>query len=175
MALSVSLASLAATDDIRCPVNRALNRTSLHPFSETSTFAMYGATNCVVSPESLQPLSLITPTTSPFAFSSIIAVIAQRTDLDGATLARAIAATFARRGTALPTQVPTALTRVFGDDDAKGRQWQAFLNKSHIAGAAGSLPQTVALVHTLLWPATQVAGSGSNATAVWKAPERQWR
>jgi hypothetical protein len=104
-----------------------------------------------------------------------IAVIAQRTDLDGATLARAIAATFSRRGTALPTQAPTALTRAFGDDDAKGRQWQAFLNKSHIAVAAGTLPETVALLHALLWPATQVAGSGSNATATWKAPQRQWR
>ncbi|CAN7525594.1 nucleotidyl transferase AbiEii/AbiGii toxin family protein [Variovorax sp. LjRoot130] len=104
-----------------------------------------------------------------------IAFIAQRTDLDGATLARAIAATFARRGTALPTQAPTALTPAFGDDDVKRRQWQAFLNKSRIAVAAGTLPETVTLLHTLLWPATQVAGSGSNATAAWKAPEKQWR
>ncbi len=104
-----------------------------------------------------------------------IAVIAQRTDLDGATLARAIAATFARRGTTLPTQAPTALTRAFGDDDAKRRQWQAFLNKSRVAVAAGTLTQTVTLLHTLLWPATQVAASSSDATAVWKAPERRWR
>ena len=104
-----------------------------------------------------------------------IAVIAQRTDLDGATLARAIAATFARRATALPIRAPTALTRAFGDDDAKRRQWQAFLNKSHITVAARTLPETVTLLHALLWPATQVAGSGSNATAVWNASERQWR
>ena len=104
-----------------------------------------------------------------------IAVIAQRTDLDGAMLARAIAATFARRNTALPTQVPMALTQAFGDDAGKRRQWQAFLNKSHTAVAAGSLPQTITLLHALLWPATQVAGSGSNATAAWKAPQRQWR
>jgi hypothetical protein len=104
-----------------------------------------------------------------------IAVIAQRTDLDGATLARAIAATFARRGTLLPLQLPMALTPAFGDDDAKSRQWQAFLNKSRIAGVAGSLPETVTLLRTLLWPATQVAASGSNATAGWKAMERRWR
>ena len=104
-----------------------------------------------------------------------VAIIAQRTDLDGATLARAIAATFARRGTALPTRAPSALTRAFSDDDAKHRQWQAFLNKSHIAVAASTLAETITLLHTLLWPATQVAGSGSNATATWKASERQWR
>jgi hypothetical protein len=69
-----------------------------------------------------------------------IAVIAQRTDLNGATLARAIAATFVRRGTALPTEPPVALTEGFGNDDAKQRQWRAFLNKGRIT--ADSLPST---------------------------------
>ena len=45
----------------------------------------------------------------------------------------------------------------------------------HIAVAPGNLPATITLLHTLLWPPTQVAGSGSNATATWKASERQWR
>lgn len=101
-----------------------------------------------------------------------IAVIAQRTDLDGATLARAITATFTRRGTALPTEPPVALTEGFGNDDAKQRQWQAFLNKSRIT--AGFLPETVRLLYAFLWPATQVAASGSSATAAWKASDRQW-
>ena len=39
-----------------------------------------------------------------------LAVIARRTELDGATLAAAIAATFARRQTALPNERPLALT-----------------------------------------------------------------
>ena len=102
-----------------------------------------------------------------------IAVIAQRTDLDGATLARAIGATFARRSTPLPTEPPVALSHRFGDDDAKQRQWQAFVKKNHLT--AGTLPETVRQLHTLLWPATQVAASGSNATAEWQAPERRWR
>jgi hypothetical protein len=101
-----------------------------------------------------------------------VAVIAQRTDLNGATLARAIAATFKRRDTALPTEPPMALTERFGSEIAKQRQWQAFLNKSRIT--AGSLPETVRLLHTLLWPATQVAASGSGATATWMASGRQW-
>jgi len=102
-----------------------------------------------------------------------IAVIARRTDLDGATLARAIAATFARRGTALPTEPPVALSHRFGDDDAKQLQWQAFVKKGRLT--AGTLPETVRLLHTLLWPASQVAASNSDATAEWKAPERRWR
>ncbi len=102
-----------------------------------------------------------------------IATIAQRTDLDGTTLAQAIAATFARRGTGVPKQPPVALTREFGDDDGKQRQWHAFLRKNRIA--AGGLPETVSLLLTLLWPASQVAARNDGATAAWKAGERRWR
>ncbi len=52
-----------------------------------------------------------------------IATIAQRTDLDGATLAQALGATCARRSTALPAQPPVALTPDFSADAAKQRQW----------------------------------------------------
>jgi len=55
-----------------------------------------------------------------------LAVIAQRTELEGATLAAAIAATFARRQSDLPTDPPLALTRAFSQDRSKLRQWQAF-------------------------------------------------
>ena len=101
-----------------------------------------------------------------------IATIAQRTDLDGATLAQAIGATFARRGTALPAQPPVALTTDFGADTAKQRQWQAFLSKSHLD--AGALTETVDLLRTLLWPATQVAASANDATASWQAGQQRW-
>lgn len=102
-----------------------------------------------------------------------ITVIAQRTDLDGATLARAIAATFARRGTALPGEAPVALTARFGADPAKQRQWRGFLTKNRIDAPA--LDEAVALIHALLWPATQVAATGSAATATWHASARRWR
>jgi predicted nucleotidyltransferase component of viral defense system len=41
-------------------------------------------------------------------------------------LARAIAATFARRQTAIPTDRPDALTPAFAEDPLKQRQWAAF-------------------------------------------------
>jgi hypothetical protein len=101
-----------------------------------------------------------------------LAVIAQRTELDGATLAAAIAATFARRQTALPTERPLALTRQFSEDSAKLRQWQAFLNKNRIEAA--SLVDTVALLDDLLWPPTKVAAAGSAATATWRPESLGW-
>lgn len=102
-----------------------------------------------------------------------LAVIARRTELEGATLAAAIAATFARRQTALPTERPLALTKQFGEDAAKLRQWQAFLNKNRITAA--DLGDTVALLDDLLWPPTVVAASKSEATATWQPTSLQWR
>ncbi len=101
-----------------------------------------------------------------------IATIAGRTDLDGATLARAIGATFERRGTALPAHPPVALTREFGEDNAKQRQWEAFLRKGRID--AGTLADAVDLLHKLLRPASQVAASASDANATWQAERVRW-
>jgi hypothetical protein len=101
-----------------------------------------------------------------------LATIAARTELDGATLARAIARTFARRQTALPTEPPVALRKEFGDADAKQHQWQAFLSKNRLV--APSLTETVGQLHTLLWPATQVAAASSSANAQWSPEHRNW-
>ncbi|MCB1974536.1 MAG: nucleotidyl transferase AbiEii/AbiGii toxin family protein [Burkholderiaceae bacterium] len=101
-----------------------------------------------------------------------LAVIARRTELDGATLAAAMAATFSRRQTALPTERPLALTQQFSEDAAKLRQWQAFLNKNRIEAA--SLGDTVALLDDLLWPPTEVAATGSQATAAWRPEALCW-
>ena len=101
-----------------------------------------------------------------------LAVIARRTELDGATLAAAIVSTFARRQTALPTERPLALTEQFSEDAAKLRQWQAFLNKNRIEAA--SLGDTVALLDDLLWPPTEVAAAGSEATATWRPEALRW-
>ena len=101
-----------------------------------------------------------------------LAVIARRTDLDGKTLAAAIAATFARRGTALPTERPLALTTEFSTDGAKLRQWQGFLNKNRLV--SGSLPDTVALLNRLLWYPTELA-SNALLPMSWRAFALVWR
>ncbi|MBC7664158.1 MAG: nucleotidyl transferase AbiEii/AbiGii toxin family protein [Caulobacter sp.] len=101
-----------------------------------------------------------------------LAVIAHRTELDGATLADAIAATFGRRQTTLPTERPLALTKGFSEDTAKLLQWHAFLKKNRIDAA--SLGDTVALLDDLLWPATQVAAGNSQATATWRPDFLRW-
>ena len=102
-----------------------------------------------------------------------LAAIARRSELDGAVLARALRATFERRGTPLPQELPVALTAEFGNSAAKRQQWQGFLRKSRLSDT--DLDETVALIATLLWPATQVAAAESSATAVWDTRRMAWR
>jgi Nucleotidyl transferase AbiEii toxin, Type IV TA system len=53
-------------------------------------------------------------------------VLAQSHTFDEDRLARAIAATFARRKMVIPVDLPDALTAAFASDPAKQRQWAAF-------------------------------------------------
>ena len=56
-------------------------------------------------------------------------------------LARAIAATFKRRNTAIPTERPDALNQAFAEDPAKVQQWAAFIDNVEVR--PGSLTKIV--------------------------------
>ena len=101
-----------------------------------------------------------------------VITIAERTELDGATTARAISATFARRKTALPEMPPIALRKAFGEDAGKQRQWQAFGTKNRLV--VPGLPVVVERLYALLWPATQVAQANSDANATWRPEVLAW-
>jgi predicted nucleotidyltransferase component of viral defense system len=78
----------------------------------------------------------------------------------GDGLARAIAATFARRKTAIPAELPIGLTKAFAEDPAKQQLWKSF------AGAIGAeLPRLAEVIEELaefLMPQA-VAASGITA------------
>lgn len=59
-------------------------------------------------------------------------LLAQEGELDDRRLAEAIAATFDRRGTALPENLPLGLSGEFARDAAKRGQWQGFLRKNRL-------------------------------------------
>jgi hypothetical protein len=54
-------------------------------------------------------------------------------ELDGATIAAAIKATFARRGTPIPESPPIGLTTTFATDRDKLSQWSAFTRRLRIS------------------------------------------
>lgn len=55
---------------------------------------------------------------------------------DSARLARAIAATFARRRTGLPQDMPQGLSDEFASDSTKQTQWRQFLSKNRLEAPA---------------------------------------
>ncbi len=54
-------------------------------------------------------------------------ILSRSHEFDDDRLPRAIAATFERRGTAIPLEAPVALTQAFAFDSSKQRQWAAFV------------------------------------------------
>ena len=70
-------------------------------------------------------------------------------------LARAIAATFARRNTPIPTGVPDALTSAFAEDPAKQRAWTSFVQ--NVAFPVGSLAEVVRDLAGFLMPHLEAA------------------
>lgn len=76
-------------------------------------------------------------------------------------LARAILATFKRRRTDVPVDVPYALTDAFAQDDQKQKQWEAFV--SGVLADPVALDVVVADLRTFLIPHAQAAQSGTDA------------
>ena len=77
-------------------------------------------------------------------------VLSRSYAFDAERLSRAIAATFERRGTAIPEDLPDALTPAFSTDPAKQRQWEAFARD--LAAEVPSLDVIVADLAGFLMP-----------------------
>lgn len=77
-------------------------------------------------------------------------VLSRTHDFAGDSLARAIAATFARRETDIPSALPDALTPAFAADPAKIQQWNAFV--PDVAFQPGSLQNVIADLSAFLMP-----------------------
>ena len=81
--------------------------------------------------------------------------------IDADLLGDAIAATFGRRRTPLPDDLPVGLTAKFAGDVAKQTQWSAFLGKNRLAGL--SLDEVVARISRFVRDPLDRARRGSAA------------
>jgi len=77
-------------------------------------------------------------------------LLSQSFPFDDDRLARAIAATFERRETDIPADLPDALTPAFAEDEQKQRQWIAFLE--NVALRPGSLADVITSVARFIMP-----------------------
>lgn len=92
---------------------------------------------------------------------------------DMKSLSKAILASFERRGTAIPMEVPFALTTEFLNDQQKKQQWTAFVRRLNPGDTAPSLEKVGEILRTFLLPCI----SGSDLTQAnirsW-TPDRHW-
>jgi len=87
--------------------------------------------------------------------------LSRRFDFDGATLHKAIHATFARRQTALSDELPYPLTDAFGKEVSKQTQWTGFLGKNKLTGPSRQFADVVVLLRQFIGP---VARADKTAT-----------
>ena len=94
-------------------------------------------------------------------------ILAKHSDFDGQILSRAIAATFERRRTAVPTGVPIGLSDEFINDAQKGKQWQGFLRKNALDPM--SLATVVVDLRDFLMPVLAAIAAGGSHDYPWRA------
>ena len=94
-------------------------------------------------------------------------ILAKHSDFDGLILSRAVAATFDRRRTAVPTGVPIGLSDEFINDAQKGKQWQGFLRKNALDPM--SLATVVADLRDFLMPVLAAIAAGGSHDYPWRA------
>lgn len=93
-------------------------------------------------------------------------LLASTRDFEGAELASALRATFTRRGTALPTVRPLALTPAFYDDPAVQDRWRAFAARSG-DGVPADLRGVCDAIDTFVMRAAAAAAAGQTFTEAW--------
>lgn len=98
--------------------------------------------------------------------------LATREAFDSELLARAFAATFARRQTSIPADPPIALTPAFAAVEGKRAQWAGFLRRSRLTSAPEDLEVVINAVATFVGPVL-AAARGQPFAARWR-PGGPW-
>ncbi len=93
---------------------------------------------------------------------------------DGQILAKAIASTFERRKTEIPTAEPVALTAEFTGDPNTAALWKAFLERSGLDVSGASLDGVAKDIADFLMPPMQAARQGIDFKKAWP-PSGPWQ
>lgn len=94
-------------------------------------------------------------------------IISKQFSFNGAILAEAIAATFRRRNTVIPSDTPTALTEDFATSKDKQTQWKAFLNRTGLENVEIELPEVVSELRAFLLPPLLGPARGESFSKSW--------
>jgi hypothetical protein len=93
--------------------------------------------------------------------------LAQTYDFGGDLLVASLRDTFARRKTAIPPGLPTALTPAFVQNPAKAQQWQAFLTKSSLHHITDDLATVNSFIARFIGPILDAAHESAAFDMTW--------
>jgi hypothetical protein len=96
-------------------------------------------------------------------------VLARRFPFEGLVLCQALQATFERRRTAVPKELPLGLSTTFSTDKEKRRQWEAFLKKGKLHTEGLALEQVSTVLGDFLMPPAQAQAIGKSFDLIWPA------
>jgi hypothetical protein len=94
-------------------------------------------------------------------------MMAREFKFDGNTLTKAITATFARRNTDIPREIPVALPEEFSSSPDKISQWQAFLRLSKLEDRSVEFSQIVNELSQFLMPPAIAAANNDAFDRKW--------
>jgi len=106
------------------------------PAPQLRTYPVY-----TVIAEKFHAITVLGMTNSRMKDYLDLAVLLENEVLDPKTLAKAIAATFARRSTEIPSVLPKGLSNEFSNDPTRQKLWSIFLTKNELPPR--TLPETV--------------------------------
>lgn len=98
-----------------------------------------------------------------------LCMLARHFDFDGPTLSDAIAATFKRRGTAIPADLPDGLTDAFFGRREVQAQWRAFRNRDRLSADIENFDQCIAEIRQFVGPVLEDIRSATLSAGSWPA------
>jgi hypothetical protein len=101
-------------------------------------------------------------------------MLAKTRKFSGRTLSRAIRATFKRRDTPLPDEIPRVFTKAFYADDTKQVQYRAFLRKGAVSDTSVTLEVVVKDISAFLMPVFTALMDKKSFESDWP-PGGPWR
>jgi predicted nucleotidyltransferase component of viral defense system len=98
-----------------------------------------------------------------------LCMLARHFDFDGPTLADAIDATFKRRGTPLPAELPDGLTEAFIGRREVQTRWRAFRTRDRLSADIVDFGQCVSEIRTFVEPVLDGLRDVQKVAATWPA------
>lgn len=92
---------------------------------------------------------------------------------EGAVLAKATMATFTRRNTTLPDDIPVGLSDGFATDTDAVRRWNLFITRNVLSQHPGAFSDVIVMLRDFLMPVIHLAKSSAADRLMW-TPSGPW-